>query len=537
VQGDSPRRLAAILMADIAGYTKLMGADEKGTHTRVLRLLRELVDPTIAEHRGRLVRTRGDGFLAVFDSPVEAVRCAIVIQQNMVGRNLELPKSQWIQYRIGVNLGDVIVEPDDIYGEGVNVAARLEQLAEPGTVYISGGIYEQVKYKLVCGYQSLGDRKVKNITEPVPIYRVLPDPAAVTRATRNRRVRLSALAILAITVCGIGGGYYVFRSQARQALIRSDLAPVGTANAPPSLPQPGAASLPPPSQALNPTMPGSTEPGAGEASDASRAIAPKPKAGSAAEPERPRPLAPEQQAAVVPRVELPAREGAPPPTEPEMIALKGGAFKMGSAGDRSEQPVHRVTVKPFFAAKYPVTVKDWRACVAAKACSYTASGDDETPVSNVSWDDTQQFTAWLSQVTGKQYRLFSEAEWEYAARAGTETAYWWGNTLKPGMAGCKGCGEPHHSREPAKVSSFPPNPFGLYAMGGGVAEWVADCWHKDYYGAPSDGSPWTMADCRDHVLRGGSWRDDPSYVRVASREYYDTGVRYPTHGFRVARSQ
>ena len=154
-------------MADIAGYTKLMGVDEKGTHARVLRLLRELIEPTILEHRGRLVRTRDDGFLVVFDSPVEAVRCAIVIQQNMVARNVDLPKSQWIQYRIGVNLGDVIVEPDDIYGEGVNVAARLEQLAEPGSVYISGGIYEQVKYKLVCGYQSLGDRKVKNITEPV----------------------------------------------------------------------------------------------------------------------------------------------------------------------------------------------------------------------------------------------------------------------------------------------------------------------------------------------------------------------------------
>ena len=128
VHSDSPRKLAAILMADIVGYTRLMEADEKGTHTRVQRLLRELIDPTIVEHRGRLVKTRGDGFLAMFDSPVEAVRCAIVIQQSMVGRNLELPKAEWIRYRIGVNLGDVIVEPDDIYGEGVNVAARLEQI-------------------------------------------------------------------------------------------------------------------------------------------------------------------------------------------------------------------------------------------------------------------------------------------------------------------------------------------------------------------------------------------------------------------------
>jgi formylglycine-generating enzyme required for sulfatase activity/class 3 adenylate cyclase len=524
-------------MADIAGYTKLMGADEKGTHTRVLRLLRELVEPTIAEHRGRVVRTKGDGFLAVFDSPVEAVRCAIVIQQNMVARNLELPKSQWIQYRIGVNLGDVIVEPDDIYGEGVNVAARLEQLAEPGSVYISGGIYEQVKYKLVCGYQSLGDRKVKNITEPIPIYRVLPDPAAVARASKNHRLRLSLL-MLAVIVCGIGGGYYVFRSQARQASLRSDLARVESGAYPAlnrPVPEAGPALQDP--RAQDQAMPSPTKPPPSGPGEPQRIPTPNPSAEAPAEPERPAPSAPQQQAAVLPRIELPSREGPLPVTEPGMIALRGGTFRMGSNADRSEQPVHRVTVKPFLVGKYPVTVKEWRACALAKACSYTAFGDDGAPVSNLSWDDTQQFTAWLSQATGKQYRLLSEAEWEYAARAGTETAYWWGNALKPALADCKGCGGPYDSRQPAKVGTFPPNPFGLYDMGGGVAEWVADCWHKDYNGAPTDGSPWTMPDCRDHVLRGGSWRDDPSYVRAASREYYDTGVRYPTHGFRVARSQ
>src|SRR5262245_1468878 len=111
MSGESTRKLAAVMMADIAGYTRLMGADERGTHVRVQSLFRELVEPTITEHRGRLIKTRGDGFLAMFDSPVEAVRCAIVIQQSMVGRNLELPNPQWIRFRIGVNLGDVIVEP------------------------------------------------------------------------------------------------------------------------------------------------------------------------------------------------------------------------------------------------------------------------------------------------------------------------------------------------------------------------------------------------------------------------------------------
>jgi len=178
----SPRRLAAILAADISGYSRLMAMDEEGTHARVMRHRRDLIDPTIIEYHGRLVKSTGDGFLAMFDSPVEAVRCAIVIQQSMVGRNAALPRERWIQYRIGVNLGDVIVEPDDIYGDGVNIAARLEGIAEPGDVFISGGVYEQVKQKLVCGYQSLGDRQVKNITDPIRVYRVLPDPSAVVKA-------------------------------------------------------------------------------------------------------------------------------------------------------------------------------------------------------------------------------------------------------------------------------------------------------------------------------------------------------------------
>lgn len=143
----------------------------------------------------------------MFDSPVEAMRCAIVIQQSMVGCNLELPDAQWIRFRIGVNLGDVIVEADDIYGEGVNVAARLEQLAEPGNIYISGGVYEQIRYKLVCGYQSLGDRKVKNIVDPVPIYRVLPDPAALAKAARGGGMRLGRLGVGTIIVVGVGIGF------------------------------------------------------------------------------------------------------------------------------------------------------------------------------------------------------------------------------------------------------------------------------------------------------------------------------------------
>src|SRR5215472_8993095 len=125
----TPRRLAAIVAGDICGYSRLMQLDEEGTHVRMKRIQRDLIEPSIAEHRGRLVKTTGDGFLAIFDSPLEAVRCGIVIQQNLSGRNASLPKDHWIEYRIGINLGDVIIEDDDIYGDGVNVASRLESIA------------------------------------------------------------------------------------------------------------------------------------------------------------------------------------------------------------------------------------------------------------------------------------------------------------------------------------------------------------------------------------------------------------------------
>jgi class 3 adenylate cyclase len=146
----TPRRLAAIVAGDICGYSRLMQLDEEGTHTRVKRIERDLIEPSIADHHGRLVKTTGDGFFAIFESPVEAVRCGVVIQQNMLGRNASLPRDHRIEFRIGVNLGDVIIEADDIYGDGVNIASRLESIAEPGQVFISGGIYEQIKHKLVC---------------------------------------------------------------------------------------------------------------------------------------------------------------------------------------------------------------------------------------------------------------------------------------------------------------------------------------------------------------------------------------------------
>jgi TolB-like protein/class 3 adenylate cyclase len=168
----SVRRLTAILAADVAGYSRLMGADEEGTHERLKAHLRELINPKIAEHRGRIVKNTGDGLLAEFSSVVDAVRCATEIQRGMADREPEVPDEGRIRFRIGINLGDVIAEAEDIFGDGVNIAARLEALAEPGSVLVSNTVHEQVRDRVPFAFEDLGEHQVKNIARPVRVYRV-----------------------------------------------------------------------------------------------------------------------------------------------------------------------------------------------------------------------------------------------------------------------------------------------------------------------------------------------------------------------------
>src|SRR6202022_3125154 len=164
------RRLAAILAADVVGYSRLMGADEEGTHESFKAHLRELVDPKIREHHGRIVKTTGDGVLAEFASVVDAVRCAAEIQRAMADRDLDLAEERRLRFRIGINLGDVIVEDDDIFGDGVNVAARLEALSDPGGLCISRMVRDQIRDKLAYAFEDLGEQSVKNIARPVRVY-------------------------------------------------------------------------------------------------------------------------------------------------------------------------------------------------------------------------------------------------------------------------------------------------------------------------------------------------------------------------------
>lgn len=518
------RRLAAILAADIAGYSQMMGHDEEGTVRRLKHVRREIVDPTLEEHYGKLIKSTGDGFLAMFDSPLEAVRCAIVIQQSVAARNTGLPREYWLQYRIGVNLGDVIVEPDDVFGDGVNIAARLEALATPGGVYISGGVYEQIKNKLVCGYQSLGDEKLKNITDPVRIYRVLSDPASFTSATKARHsflvpaviaagFALVAVGLYAIDDLPVGGKPSLVAVERFPQWVPVPLTSVASRPAPPARGEPSASNN---AEAAKPSAP-SADPAPGvPASDPQVAIA-----------------APNLPAARMIQTASGFRDCE---TCPEMIRIPGGTFRMGSDEDPSEQPLRTVTIAPFAIGLSPISVAEWNRCAAAKACSVALDGSDTAPARNLSWLDAKQYVDWLAQSTGKPYRLPSEAEWEYAARAGTSTRFWWGRELEPGKANCRDCGAAQDPRAPMPVGSFARNAFGGADFGGGVAQWVADCWLPNYRDAPADGSPRTAENCRENVLRGGSWRSNAASVRPASRTHYDTGVRYPAHGFRIARS-
>jgi formylglycine-generating enzyme required for sulfatase activity len=258
------------------------------------------------------------------------------------------------------------------------------------------------------------------------------------------------------------------------------------------------------------------------------------------------PSAPEQASAVSTTAGEPGEAMRDCPECPEMVLVPAGGFTMGSPPDEpgrddNERPQRQVTIaEPFWVGRYEVTFAEWDACVAAGGCNTKPSdagwGRDYRPVINVSWNDAKEYVGWLSQKTGKTYRLLSEAEWEYAARAGSTTAFWWGNDVGRNNANCEGCGSEWDNTKTAPVGSFKANDFSLYDTAGNVWEWVEDCWHRNYDGAPKDGSPWVEGDCSYRMLRGGSGSDEPRFMRSANRDSYDPVERLNDSGFRVARA-
>jgi len=229
----------------------------------------------------------------------------------------------------------------------------------------------------------------------------------------------------------------------------------------------------------------------------------------------------------------------------EMVDIPGGNIRIGDisgGGYKNEKPVHTVNISSFRMGKYEVTFDQWDACVTDGGCnSYSPSdrglGRGNRPVTQVSWDNAQAFISWLNEKKDGGYRLPSEAEWEYAARAGTETKYPWGNDIGHNHANCRACGSQWGGKSTAPVGQFPANAFGLYDMHGNVWEWTEDCFHNSYIGAPSDGSAWKDGKCSRRVLRGGSWYNKPRLIRSASRYRRAPSNRANLQGFRLAQDK
>jgi formylglycine-generating enzyme required for sulfatase activity len=316
------------------------------------------------------------------------------------------------------------------------------------------------------------------------------------------------------------------------------------ASSPPALPR--ASALEPKVAAAVPVPPPRPAEAAPTPARPAEAAAAPPQARPADAPPAPATtrsaVPPPPQVAVVPAPSPPAKPVSKTLQDcelcPILVPIPAGTFRMGmEKGDPQAMPAHEVKVRAFALGSTPVTVAEWKACLAEKGCGALprmAVASDRTPIHNVSWDDAKQYLAWLSKKTSKKYRLPSEAEWEYASRAGTATRYWWGDEIGVALADCVRCGGEHNPRAPLPVASFRPNPFGLHDMNGSVAQWTEDCWVGNYAGAPVDGSA-REGKCSVRTLRGGSFRGDEKTIASAARNSYDASVRYLENGFRVAR--
>jgi len=457
------RQLLAIMVADVSGYSRLMAAQERST-LETLKTYRDCFREHITRFHGRVIDLSGDGVLAAFTSPTSAVECAVAIQDELAQRNANLPPHRSMEYRIGINLGDVIADGNTIYGDGVNVAARLEGLAESCGIMVSGSVFVHVQDKVEHLFVYDGRKRVKNIAAPVAMYSVVPSHERASFLDRRRRRKAALLATGAVLGAAVlAWAWFAF---------------VSFHSAP-------SAEI------------------------------------------------------------LPLRVFRDCPECPELVAIPSGVFERGSPPGElghhaSEGPVTRVAIRRSFAiGRYPVTFGEWDQCLRDGACRHKPNdrgwGRGTGPVFYVSWNDVQDYIAWLGTKTGKAYRLPSEAEWEYAARAGTRTAYSWGDAVGRKMANCKGCSE-YASERTTPVGSFSPNRFNLFDMHGNVWQWVADCWNASYAGAPVDGSPWLNGECGKAVVRGGAWGLSPDDIRSARREGDNKDLRSGRRGFRVARN-
>jgi formylglycine-generating enzyme required for sulfatase activity/serine/threonine protein phosphatase PrpC len=363
-------------------------------------------------------------------------------------------------------------------------------------------------------------------------------PPPVADETPKSNLGLIAAGIAAVVALAGGGAWFLMSGAPPEKTAVAPAAP------PVAEPQPVTETAPPPvaeAPAGEPPAEPAAEPVAGGTPEPTAAIAPAETAPAEVAPSEP--VAPAATATPVTAGEEFRDKLKSGSDGPAMLWIQAGSFEMGSpnfAKYIDERPQHKVQVKKFAMSKYEVTIAEYMAFAKATGRplpEQAASNPDAIPVTDVTWEDALYYTRWLSEQTGFKYRLPSEAEWEYAAAAGTDPYHWWwGREPIAGVAHCfMDCGSPYDDRKPTRIGSFKPNPFGLYDTAGNVAEWVYDCYHKDYQGAPTDGSVWEGGDCTMHVVRGGSFGNPLKSLRSANRDKYRAEKGSDKIGIRVVR--
>ncbi|HSM39239.1 MAG TPA: SUMF1/EgtB/PvdO family nonheme iron enzyme [Afifellaceae bacterium] len=499
------RRLAAIFLADMVGYSRLMDIDEEGALGVLNLLLDQVIKPLIAEHRGRMVKQTGDGILAEFASVLEAVRCAIDIQRNLSENDEAHLGEHRIQFRIGINTGDIIIQDNDVYGTGVNVASRLESIAEPGGICLSRPVFDQVKNLVQAGFVYLGEYQVKNIADPIHAFKI--DLGAVAGSVAGYDSH--AMPVSDKIVAG----------RAKRAVPRALVIAVG-----------GFIAL---AVVLGLIL----------------ILAETPQA-----PQVPQVVQAPTRATESQSIEA-AQLVEPPPDKdlvpgaifrdcnfcPQMVVVPADTFTMGlSENGAKDSPPTAVTIaKRFAIGKYEITFDEWDACAKGGGCGTYIPDDNgwgrgKQPAINISWNDARAYAIWLSGRTGKSYRLPSEAEWEYAAQAGSTLRFPWGNDINPDNANYGTLRE-----RTLPVGSFDANAFGLYDVIGNVSEWVSDCYEADAYrthGRYPEPVGRSADNCH-RVLRGGSWTSmaQPYLIRTSRRRAASADGRYKFNGFRILR--
>jgi formylglycine-generating enzyme required for sulfatase activity len=461
-------RLASIVAIDIVGFSTMSERDQRNA-ARKVEALRQRIERVAAANGGRLFNTAGDGFMLEFASAGSALGA---IQDILDKRGRGEPP-----IRVGAHVGDVVVTAtEDLLGHGVNVAARLQELAEPGTALVSAEFRSMARSSPTAAFQAKGQKPLDNIEQRVQTFEILSKRQRFARLARRVGWMTAAAAALAAAA--------YFSPTAWRAYQELTAEPAQEA------------AEPTPQAVLDPTSATPTYTAGYAFRDCDNC--------------------------------------------PEMVVLPGGLFVMGSpeaeAGrGRDEGPQREVSIAPFAIGKFEVTFAQWDACLAGGGCNGYSPPDrgwgrGARPVTDVSWQDAQAYLDWLNErVGGLRYRLASEAEWEYAARAGIDDAYAFGPRVTATQATFR-------ARQTSPVGAHEANAFALFDMHGNVGEWVEDCYMPSYELAPIDGAAVQADECARRVYRGGGFSDQATALRAAARHAARADARAQEVGFRVART-